>query len=67
VAGLGPDLYVVGGISRPRLSSSEISYLRDVDICTVEGGTEDLVWRKGTPMPLTLASVQDQICAVLKL
>lgn len=41
VAGLGPDLYVVGGVIRPRLSSSEISYLHDVDICTVEGETED--------------------------
>lgn len=65
VAGLGPDLYVVGGVIRPRLSSSEISYLHDVDICTVEGETEDLVWRKGAPIPLPLSSAENQICATV--
>lgn len=65
VAGLGPNLYVVGGIIGPRSNAQETVYLDDVDICAVEGGEENPCWRKGAPMLLSSGSVLG--CTVLTL
>jgi hypothetical protein len=64
VAGLGPNLYVVGGIIRARFAEETV-LLDDVDICAVEGGEENPCWRKGAPMPLSKGSVLG--CTVLTL
>lgn len=61
VTGLGPDLYVVGGI----VGTQDTVYLNDVDICAVEGGEENPHWRKGSPLPLSKGSVLG--CTVLTL
>lgn len=65
VAGLGPDLYVVGGIIGARSNAQDTVYLDDVDICAVEGGEENPCWRKGAPMPLSKGSILG--CTVLTL
>lgn len=65
VAGLGTDLYVVGGVIWPP-ANQEPEYLDDVDICNVESRREEnLVWRKGARMPLSKGTVFG--CTVLQL
>ncbi|EFJ31108.1 hypothetical protein SELMODRAFT_88328 [Selaginella moellendorffii] len=63
VAGIGNDLYVVGGILGPQQESMRIHVLKEVDIWSVEGGefekkgTTSMTWCSGTVLGCAVVSL----------
>jgi hypothetical protein len=65
VAGLGSNLYVVGGIMKPRRGRFDAEYLNDVDVLVVGSADKDVFWEKAARLPLSRGTVLG--CAVLQL
>ncbi|CAK9197188.1 unnamed protein product [Sphagnum troendelagicum] len=65
VAGLGSNLYVVGGIMKPRRGRFDAEYLNDVDVLVVGSADKDVFWEKAAHLPLSRGTVLG--CAVLQL
>lgn len=63
VAGLGGELYVVGGVTLPRPGDLNLERLAEVWICKVDG--ERPFWRKGVSMTCSEGTILG--CVVLRL